>query len=118
MISGRCSIFLSLHGRIDPETRKSDPHHAGIKELPGAFTGSSPHLGGVGATLAIRIEKWAPGKQAIRRPQQGMSHEKLFVPNRIEVQDIRLPVVDVSLLGGDGLWRTKMKGRTMLAPGA
>jgi hypothetical protein len=29
-----CAIFLSLHGRIDPETRKRDPHHAGIKKLP------------------------------------------------------------------------------------
>lgn len=70
-----------------------------------AFTGSSPHLGGVGATLAIRIEKWAPGKQAIRRPQQGMSHEKLFVPNRIEVQDIRplssmYPCLEAMVCGG------------------
>jgi hypothetical protein len=40
VISGRCSIFLKLHGRIDPETRKSDPHHAGIKELPAAFAGT------------------------------------------------------------------------------
>jgi len=40
VISGRCSIFLLLHGRIDTETRKSDPHHARIKELPAAFTGS------------------------------------------------------------------------------
>ncbi len=41
MISGRCTIFLSLHGRIDPETRKSDPHHAGIKELPAASVGTN-----------------------------------------------------------------------------
>ena len=37
VISGQCAIFLSLHGRIDPETRKRDPHHAGIKKLPSAF---------------------------------------------------------------------------------
>jgi len=38
-----CAIFLSLHGRIDPETRKSDPHQAGIKELPAAgFRTDSP----------------------------------------------------------------------------
>ena len=37
VISGRCAIFLSLHDRIDPETRKRDPHHAGIKKLPSAF---------------------------------------------------------------------------------
>jgi hypothetical protein len=40
VISGRCTIFLSLHGQIDPETRKSDPHHAGIKELPAASSGT------------------------------------------------------------------------------
>ena len=40
MISGQCAIFLSLHDRIDPETRKRDPHHAGIKKLPSAFLGT------------------------------------------------------------------------------
>ena len=39
MISGQCAIFLSLHDRIDPETRKRDPHPAGIKKLPSAFSG-------------------------------------------------------------------------------
>jgi hypothetical protein len=42
VISGRCTIFLSLHGRIGPETHKSDPHHAGIKKLPWAFFGNNP----------------------------------------------------------------------------
>jgi hypothetical protein len=37
-----CAKFLSLHGRIDPETRKSDPHHAAIKELPAAYFGTDP----------------------------------------------------------------------------
>ena len=32
-----CANFLSLHERIDPETRKSDPHHTGITELPATF---------------------------------------------------------------------------------
>ena len=41
VISGQCTIFLSLHDRIDPETRKRDPHHAGIKKLPWAFNGSN-----------------------------------------------------------------------------
>ena len=40
VISGQCAIFLSLHDRIDPETRKRDPHHAGIKKLPSAFVGT------------------------------------------------------------------------------
>jgi len=37
LISGRSAIFFSLHDRIDPETRKRDPHHAGTKKLPWAF---------------------------------------------------------------------------------
>lgn len=35
-----CAIFLSLHGRIDPETRKRDPHHVGTKKLPSAYLGT------------------------------------------------------------------------------
>ena len=42
VISGRCAIFLSLCGRIDPESCKRDPYHAGIKKLPSAFSRSNP----------------------------------------------------------------------------
>ena len=44
LISGRSAIFFSLHDRIDPETRKRDPHHAGIKKLPSAFLGTDPNV--------------------------------------------------------------------------
>jgi hypothetical protein len=42
MIFGRCAKFLSHPGRIYPETRKRDPHHAGIKKLPAAFINTDP----------------------------------------------------------------------------
>jgi len=37
-----CAMFLSLYDRIYPETRKRDPHHAGIKKLPAAFINTDP----------------------------------------------------------------------------
>jgi len=45
VISGHNAIFPSLHDRIDPETRKRDPHHAGIKKLPSAFSSTHPARG-------------------------------------------------------------------------
>jgi hypothetical protein len=50
-----CAMFPSLHDRIDPETRKRDPHHAGIKKLPSAFGLSRWRDGrcGVGCSLAL-----------------------------------------------------------------
>ena len=42
MISGRCTIFLSLHDRIDPETCQLYPHHVWIRKLPATFIITDP----------------------------------------------------------------------------
>jgi len=59
-----CAIFLSLYDRIYPETRKRDPHHAGIKKLPSAFMGTNlrSFIGSFGRTPNVRekpLRRWS-----------------------------------------------------------
>ena len=60
VISGRCAIFLSLHGRIDPETCKRDPHHNRIKSclrrFPGLFQAEAVFLQKVVLDLWLRLD--------------------------------------------------------------